>query len=96
MKQKYRYSKDIKAPASFGNYDITDLIRTGKIQKAATFFQSMTSRYKSKIAEVRMGTYPSYDREMVTYYEFTPSKQKSCTRQSYIFMGEGLCSLFRL
>lgn len=39
MKQKYRYSKGIKAPASFGNYDITDLIRTGKIQKAATFFR---------------------------------------------------------
>lgn len=89
MKQKYNYSRDVKAPASFGNYDITDLIRTGKIQRAAGFFEGMTRRYKSKIADIKRCTYASYDKKEVVCYEFTPLKAKERYPAIVYFHGGG-------
>lgn len=72
MTSKYNYSRDIKAPMTYGNYDLADIVRKGKMKKVVNFIQKQTKRYKSQIAGIESKSFQSYDNRDVGYYEFTP------------------------
>lgn len=88
MNVKYPYSKELKKPIHV-DYDIGELIETGKLNKASAIFRRMTAGYRTKRALMSAGCFASEDKTPVRYYEFKPKVPKKTYPAMIYYHGGG-------
>lgn len=89
MKSNYPYSHELKPAMSFGNLDLEQLAKDGKMRKVASFLQMQTAKFKTKLAQVKRSVYPSFDGTMLPFYEFTPNHEQKLYAAMIYYHGGG-------
>lgn len=72
----YAYSSELKANAINADYDMAELVLSGKMKNSIKFITMPVRHYKTKRASVRKKEFTASDGALISYYEFTPLQEK--------------------
>ncbi len=85
---KYPYSKELKKLINV-DYDIGELIETGKLNKASAIFRRMTAGYRIKRALMSAGSFASEDETPSLAVHFTATIVSSKVRWCSVYSNTG-------
>lgn len=89
MKRRYEYSHEVKYFSANSDYDMEELVLSGKMGNVIRFMTMPVKGYKAKLANLRRASFTASDGAEIPYFEFTPKMKTSRYPAIVYFHGGG-------